>query len=137
MDRDIYGFAMRRLMHFVAREKPYWEDRIRPVDFFKVLLVIPESSFMRLKAHDGAFLVSAFHRDFDPSEVNGITPGGGKYARVVYRVPHSAKKRIRAELEAVGVNEESLRSGLGSAAKAVADEFAKRPAPRPPRWWEE
>lgn len=129
-----YQFAMKRLIHFIAGEKPYWEDRIRPVDLFRVVLVKPESSFTRLRVHDGAFLLSAFHRNLNPSRVNSVVHGAGRYKRVVYRVPHGAKQRIRAELELVGINEESLKRDLGSTAKAVADKIGKRPEPGPPSW---
>ena len=126
-----YRSAMNRLVHFIAREKPYWEDRIRPTDLFKVLLVKPESSFARLRAHDGAFLISAYHYDLDPLVVNQKVPGSGKYRRVVLRVPHDDKAPIRDELKLVGVTEESLRSDLGSTAKAIADEIAGEQAPKP------
>lgn len=126
---DRYEFAMKRLIHFIAREKPYWESRIKPTDLFKVLLVRPESSFPRLKAHDGAFLISAFHWDYDPIVVNRRVPGGGKYMRVVLRVPHGAKKHIRQQLKSVGVDEESLKADLGITAKAVADEILSRDTP--------
>lgn len=116
-----YSSAMKRLIHFIAREKPYWEDRIRPVDLFKVLLVKPEFSFPRLKAHDGAFLMSAYHNSFDPTVVNAKVPGSGKYRRVVLRVPSHAKIPIRRELRLAGVTEESLRADLGSTATAISD----------------
>lgn len=132
-----YDFAMTRLHHFVAGEKPHWENRIKPVDLFKVLLVKPASSFARLKAHEGAFLMSAYHHDLDPFTVNDKVPGSGKYRRVALRVPHDAKQDIRNDLDIVGVNEESLKSDLGSTAKAIGDEIRRRPAPRLPRWWEE
>ncbi len=118
-----YRAAMKRLIHFIAREKPYWEDRINPVDLFKVLLVKPEYSFPRLKAHHGAFLMSAYHDSFDPLVVNSNVPGSGKYRRVVLRVPSDAKGPIRRELRLAGVTEESLRADLGSTAKAIKDEI--------------
>lgn len=118
-----YKSAMKRLIHFIAREKPYWEDRIRPADLFKVLLVKPEFSFPRLKAHGGAFLMSAYHESFDPMVVNLEVPGSGKYRRVTLRVPADAKVPIRRELRLAGVTEESLRSDLGSTAKAIKDEI--------------
>lgn len=135
--QDRYEFALKRLIHFIAREKPYWEDRIKPVDLFKVILVKPESSFARLRAHDGAFLISAFHRCYDPRVVNRAVPGAGRYKCVLLRVPHSAKEHIQQQLRSVGVTEESLKSDLGSAAEAVADEIRKRPAPSQRRRWEE
>lgn len=118
-----YRSDMKRLNHFIAREKPYWEDRIRPVDFFKVLLVKPASSFERLKAHRGAFLISAYHRDFDPATVNRKVPGAGRYSRIGLRIPHERKNPIRNQLRILGVTEDSLRSDLGSTATAVAEEI--------------
>lgn len=133
MEREIhqsrYQSDMKRLIHFIAREKPYWEDRIRPVDLFKVLLVKPEWSFERLKAHSGAFLMSAYHDDFDPAVVNSKVPGSGMYHKAVLRVPHHAKPLIRQELQLVGVTEEALKSDLGATANAIAAEFLNQPVP--------
>lgn len=126
-----YRTDMKRLNHFIAREKPYWEDRIRPSDFFKVLLVKPESSFERLKAHCGAFLISAYHRDLDPRTVNSKVLGSGRYSRVALRIPRERKICIRRQLRILGVSEESLRSDLGSTAKAIADEITGEPVPKP------
>ena len=118
-----YRTDLKRLNHFIAREKPYWEDRIRPVDFFKVLLVNPASSFERLKAHRGAFLISAYHRDFDPATVNRKVPGAGRYSRIGLRIPHERKEPIRNQLRILGVTEEWLRADLGSTATAIAGEI--------------
>ena len=62
---SIYEHAMRRLYHLIRQEKPFFEKRIDPRDFFRVFVVEPQQSFERVRAQSGAFLISAFHERFE------------------------------------------------------------------------
>ena len=55
-----YSFAQRHLYALIREEKPYYEERIDPRNFFAVYVVEPQQSFPRIRAQSGAFLVSAF-----------------------------------------------------------------------------
>ena len=64
-----YEETLRRFLHFIRREKPYFEPNIDPRDFFRVFVVEPKRSFARIRAQSGAFLISAFHRRFERDQV--------------------------------------------------------------------
>ena len=117
-----YHRALTRLSHFIAQEKPYWEPRINPEDFFKVLFVEPQQRFARLRAHSGAFIMSAYHETFERNEVRQVA-GAAPYAHFRIGIPHNAKDRIRGQLAALGVDGERLKSDLESSAKAVAETY--------------
>ena len=69
-----YRETITRLRHFIAREKPYFEDRFDIRDFFKVFVAEPQRSFPRIQAQSGAFLISAFHERFEADEILKINP---------------------------------------------------------------
>lgn len=111
--------TMTRLRHFIAREKPYWEDRIDMRDLFRVVIVEPQRQFDRLRAHSGAFMLSAFHERFERWAVDQQFPGAAPYRHLRFVVPHDAKCRIRRQLASLNVTEEVLMADLQSAAGAV------------------
>ena len=121
-----YDRVRTRLNHFIAQEKPYWQDRIDPKDFFKVLFVEPQRRFDRLRAHSGAFMMSAYHERFEKREVQQRVAGAAPYEHLRIGIPHKAKDRIREQLDALGVNEERLRADLESSAKAVAEMYRSK-----------
>ena len=123
--RPSYREAMLRLSHFVAREKPYFENRIDPKDFFKVLVVEPERAFPRLQAQSGAFLMSAFHENFDPVEIGAVDPAMTIYGHVKFDIPPSARQRILDELRFFNVDEGTMFLGLEAAARAITSRHRK------------
>ena len=56
---------MRRLYHEIRAEKPGFEQRIDPRDFYRILVVEPRRTSERLRAQSGAFVLSAFHVRFE------------------------------------------------------------------------
>lgn len=109
-----------RLNHFIAQEKPYWEDRIDTRDFFRVLVVEPRQTFDRLKAHKAAFMLSAFHERFERWEVDKEMEGSAPYGHLRIVIPADAKPHIRTQLGRVGMTEDALKADLQSAAEAIA-----------------
>ena len=118
-DEDSYGQAQKRLHHFIAREKPYWEPRINLLDLFRVLIVEPQCQFDRLRAHSGAFMLSAFHERFERWAVDKHFPGAAPYHHMRFVVPHDSKDGIRQQLESLNITEEVLMADLQSAASAI------------------
>lgn len=124
--RPSYSDAMVRLRHFVAREKPYFENRIDPKDLFKVFVVEPERTFPRLRAQSGAFLMSAYHEIFDAQEI--IATVGETmpiYGHLKIDIPPASKASILSELAFYHVNEETMFLGLEAASRVVAARHAK------------
>lgn len=119
-----YGRAMDRLYHLIAREKPGFERRIDPRDFFRVFVVEPRRSFARLATQAGAFVVSAFHERLDCVAIrrtNDLTP---VYEHVVLKVPAVRKPAILGELEGLGITRDALFPSLGEAARSVNADYA-------------
>ena len=114
-----HAVAIKRLQHFVGREKPYFEDRIDPRDFLRVIIVEPKSAFPRIRAQSGAMLLSAFHEDFGVEAVINAVPSVPHYNHSVYFIPKDAKKAIRKQLGFLNVNEHTLFPGLEGAAAEV------------------
>ena len=117
--------AAKRLQHFIAREKPYFEIRYEPEDFFKVLIVEPRRAFPRIRAQSGAVMLSANCKSFDtlrPARVSvppRMMPNTQPYEHAVISVPHESKKSIRQTLVDMNVNEHTIMTGLDATAREV------------------
>ena len=111
--------SMRRLYHFIRHEKPYFEQRIDPIDLFNVFVVEPQRLFERIRAQSGAFLISAFHERFERSEIQKQNSGIPVYDHYILNVPNAKKGRILDELRMMDITREALFPGLDEAAKAV------------------
>ena len=109
-----------RLNHFVAQEKPYWEDRIDLKDLFRVLIVEPQQHFDRIRAHEGAFMLSGYHERLERWKVDDYTQHAAPYNHLRFIVPHDSKAKLRAQLRLVGITKETLKVDLESAAEAVS-----------------
>ena len=123
--RPSYRDAMLRLRHFVAREKPYFEDRIDPKDLFKVVVVEPVRSFPRLRSQSGAFLLSAFHKRFEGDIVSEVDSSMPMYGHLRFDIPPSAKEHIVRELEFYHINDETMFPGLEGSARTIVAQHRK------------
>jgi len=117
--RARYKRAMDRLYGLIRQEKPDFERRISPLDFFRVLIVQPQQSFERVRAQSGAFLVSGFHERFEQTEITNWNPMIPVYDHLMLDVPPESKQQIRSELRMLNISRETLYPGLDEAAKAV------------------
>ena len=117
-----YPRAMRRLYQLIRTEKPYFDERIDPRDFYRVLVVEPQRASERLRAQAGAFLLSVFHRRFERDEVLGWNADTPLYAQYELTVPGNHKETIRAELRSLNVTRENLFPGLDASAEAITEQ---------------
>ncbi len=127
-----YKVAMNRLYERIRKDRPYFEERINPRDFFRVYVVEPQQSFDRIRAQSGAFLISAFHERFESREVLNVNSGIPIYRHFELEVPNGSKHAIREDLRLLNITRETLLPSLDEAARAV-NEFVvndKMPAPR-------
>ena len=120
-----YEHAMRRLCDLIRQEKPFFEERIDPGDFFRVFVVEPQQSFERVRAQSGAFLISAFHERLERSEVRKWNSGIPIYDHSIFEVPSENKQHILDELRLLNITRETLFPGLDEAAKAVTQRHSK------------
>lgn len=123
--RPSYRESMLRLRHFVAREKPYFEDRIDPKDLFKIFVVEPVRSFPRLRSQSGAFLLSAFHKRFEGDIVSEVDSSMPMYGHLRFDIPPSAKEHIMRELEFYHINDETMFPGLEGSARTIVAQHQK------------
>ena len=116
--------AIRLLYQLIRQEKPYFEERIDPRDFYQVFVVEPQQSSERLRAQAGAFLVSAFHERFERDEVLKWNREIPVYAHFRLTIPGEHKYRIMEDLQLLNVTRENLFPGLDSSAQSVSDSYS-------------
>ena len=116
---SMYYNALTRLYHNIGREKPYFKERIDPRDFYKVFIVEPQQSLERVRAQSAAFLVSTFHKRFEPSQILAWNPDIPIYEHHRFNIPANCKGNMLRELQLLGVTRESLFPGLEEATQAV------------------
>ena len=119
-----YQYSLNRLYQLIRKEKPYFEERIDPKDFYRVFVVEPEQSFERIQAQSGAFLISAFHERFERNEVLNSTSGVPIYGHYTWEIPTGGKERILDELDLVNITKETLLPSLDESAKAIIDTYS-------------
>lgn len=116
---------VKRLQHFIAREKPYFEIRYQPKDFFRVLIVEPRRTFSRIRAQSGAVMLSSNCTSFDKLRPDRVldTPRTGagisSFEHEVISIPHTSKDTIRRSLVDINVNEHTVITGLEATAREV------------------
>ncbi len=114
----LHDEALRRLYHFIRQEKPQFEARIDPRDFFRVFIVEPKQSFERIRAQEGAFIVSAFHERFERDQIQLRVKDMKVYEHETIIVPGEKKQHLLEELSLLNFTRETLYPSL--------DEFANR-----------
>ena len=121
-----YGYKdiLARLVQFIRQEKPGFESRIDPRDFFRVLIVEPEQSFERVRVQSGAFLISAFHERFERTEILKKSAGLPVYHHYTFTIPKESKNTILNELRRFNVTQETLFPGLGTASRAIKGRYS-------------
>ena len=125
-DPEDWREAMRILYQLIRQEKPYFGEWMDPRDLYRIFVVEPQQSSERIRAQSGAFLVSAFHEQF---EHEGFLPGfAGRqtYAYCNLTICVDEKKDIIRHLKSLGISRETLFPGLDSSAEAVKGFYENR-----------
>ena len=120
---DQYPSAMLRLNQFIRQEKPYFEDRMEPMDLYRVLVVEPRQTFDRIRAQSGAFLISAFHERFEQGPILEYNENIPVYDYFTVEVPGETKGEILKQLQLFDVSHERLYPGLDATATAVNERY--------------
>ena len=125
IQRNAYQKTLTRLSGFIAQEKPYFENRIDPKDFFRVFVVEPQQSFDRLRAQSGAFLISAFHERFEREEIVKMNPISHPpiYDHYSIKIPKGSKKQLIEELRWLNITPEVLFPELDTAAEEIKKRY--------------
>ncbi|MGR4017593.1 FRG domain-containing protein [Vibrio harveyi] len=118
IDFDDEGFneqpPVKRLLHFIREEKPFFEASIIPDDLRKIICVKGKQSNDRISSQSGAFLLFGLDAVFDEEGTPEIK---------VSRITVSNKDAILEELDLLNINESSVFPYIENSAKYVADKF--------------
>jgi hypothetical protein len=107
--------AVKRLVHFVREEKPFFEHMVRPEHLRKIVCVKGKRSNTRISSQSGAFLL--FGMDAVLSETG--TPD-----IEVSRIAVSSKLAILKQLDQLNINESTVFPYIENSAKYVANKYA-------------
>ena len=118
-----YSEALRRLYHYIRQEKPQFEKIIDPRDFLKVFVVEPKQSFERIRAQEGAFIISAFHERFERDQIKSQIKNIPVYEYESIVVPSYWKNRFLRELELMNVTREALYPSLDEVSSRITQPY--------------
>ena len=119
----VYSEAMSRLYNLIRQEKPHFEKLIDPRDFFRVLIVEPKQSFERIRAQEGAFVLSAFHERFEREQVLDRTKNLPIYEHATLLVPAKSKELILDQLRLLNFSRETLFPSLDEVAHRITRRY--------------
>jgi hypothetical protein len=110
--------AIKRLLHFIREEKPFFEARIKKDDLRNIICVKGKRSNDRISFQAGAFLL--FGHDAVLDELG--TPEIG-----VVRILIENKARLLRELDQLNINERTVFPYIENSARYIAQKFKFRP----------
>lgn len=118
---DVDGFnsqlAVRRLLHFVKEEKPFFEPRIDPRHLRSVICVKGKHTNDRIAFQSGAFLLFGHDAILDEEGTPDIA---------VQRIEVGAKAQVLAQLDQLNINESTVFPYIENSAKYIANRYATR-----------
>jgi len=105
---------IRRLLHFIKEEKPYFADVIVPSDMKKIICVRPRMSNLRIASQSGAFLLFG---------IDAELPEEGNENLQIERVAISAKAKTKicSELEALNIHRGTVYPNIENSALVVRE----------------
>jgi hypothetical protein len=106
--------SVKRLVHFIREEKPYFEPKIIPDDLMKIICVKGKQSNNRISSQSGAFLLYGIDAVMDEEGTPEIS---------VTRIEVSNKVLILKELDLLNINESTVFPYIENSAKYVADKY--------------
>ena len=122
---DLSPNPMGVLYQLIRAEKPSFDKRIDPRDYYRVIIVEPQMSSERIRAQAGAFLVSAFHHRLERREILKSNPEIPIYAHYELSVPRDRKSSIKDDLALLHITREKLFPGLEAAATAITAQVSE------------
>lgn len=106
--------SVKRLVHFIREEKPYFEPKIIPDDLRKIVCVKGKQSNDRISSQSGAFLLYGLDAVMNEEGTQEIT---------VTRITVANKPAILKELDLLNINESTVFPYIENSAKYVADKY--------------
>ena len=121
-----YARARRKLYALIRQERPYFEERLEIRDLFRVFVIEPQRMVERIRAQSGAFLISAFHEQFERDEILRGNNSIPIYSHYVLQVPRDRKQSMFDDLQLLNVTRETLLASIDESAKAVTRHYCDR-----------
>jgi hypothetical protein len=108
--------AIRKLLHFIKEEKPYFRDAIVPNDLKRILCVRGKLNNTRIVSQSGAFLLFG---------LDAALPEIGSTDIEVERITINAgdKNKIMKELDALALNESTVFPYIENSARYIAAKY--------------
>lgn len=105
---------IKRLLHFVREEKPYFEDKLDPSDLQSVICVKGKRTNSRIAFQSGAFLLFGD---------GGTLPEKGTPQIKIQRIGITNKPDILKQLDQLNINESTVFPYIENSAKYIAGKF--------------
>ncbi|WP_202863194.1 FRG domain-containing protein [Pararhodobacter aggregans] len=107
---------IRRLINFVRSEKPYFSERVNPVDLKKYFFVHPQKSNRRVLAQSGAFVVAGLLEYANPAEAKSF-----ELSRIEIRSDY--KEKVIRQLDDIGINPKVLFPEIEYASRYIKEKW--------------
>ena len=101
----------KKLLHFIRREKPYFEGRIAPADLERMVFVRGRNTNERITSQSGAFLM--FGKD-------SVLPETGQSGLDIQRVTVRNKGAILAQLAKLNIKSSTIYPGIEKTTAEIA-----------------
>ena len=107
---------IRKLLHFIKEEKPYFRDAIVPSDLKRIICVRGKLNNTRIVSQSGAFLIFG---------LDASLPETGNTDIEIERMTMSAgsKKKIIQELDTLALNESTIFPYIENSARYIAAKY--------------
>ncbi|MCL7997937.1 FRG domain-containing protein [Brucella sp. 21LCYQ03] len=106
--------ACQKLLHFIRREKPYFENRIDPADLDRILFVRGRNTNARIISQSGAFLI--FGKD-------AVLPETGHSSLNLHRITVRDKAAILGQLAKLNIKSSTVYPGIEKATAEIANKY--------------
>jgi hypothetical protein len=107
---------IKRMLHFIKEEKPYFTDCINPTDMRSIICVRPRMSNLRISQQSGAFLLFGLQAILAES-------GSAEYPVERVIINRKQKSRICDELASLNVHRGTVYPNIDSSAMVVKAQY--------------
>ncbi|MBI1398085.1 MAG: FRG domain-containing protein [Betaproteobacteria bacterium] len=113
---------VKRLLHFIKAEKPFFEGRVNPRDLRSVICVKGKHTNSRIAFQSGAFLLFGHDATLDEDGSDDIA---------VTRISVGNKEAVLKQLDRMNINDSTVFPYIESSAKYIAEKFAFKDKQKP------
>ena len=115
--------SMEMLYQLIREEKPHFYERIDMGDLFRIFVVEPSRSNVRINVQSSALLVSAFYEEYSRNNISSMNIDTSVYAHYRLSVPKKFRQPILSELELLNISKKTLMPSLDETALSIAEKY--------------